>query len=65
MNALGMIESNSIAAGIATVDIMLKTASVELLLAQPVCPGKYIIIVKGAVAAVTSSVEKGREQCVD
>jgi microcompartment protein CcmL/EutN len=65
MNALGMIETNSISAGMATADVMLKTASVELLLAQPVCPGKYIIIIKGTVAAVTSSVEQGRDECAE
>lgn len=62
MNALGMIEVNSIAAGIDSGDAMLKIAGVELVQAQPVCAGKYIIIVRGAVAEVTSSVEAGRQQ---
>ncbi len=60
MNALGMIETNSIPAGIEAGDAMLKAASVSLVSAQAVCAGKYIVIVSGDVAAVKSSVEAGR-----
>jgi microcompartment protein CcmL/EutN len=59
MDALGMIELNSVAAGIEVVDIMLKTAAVKLVNAQPVCCGKYVIMVQGGVAAVKSSVDAG------
>jgi microcompartment protein CcmL/EutN len=59
MDALGMIEVNSIAAGIDAGDAMLKTASVTLINAQPVCCGKYIVMVQGKVAEVKSSVESG------
>jgi microcompartment protein CcmL/EutN len=61
MDALGMIELNSIAAGIEAGDQMLKTADVKLITAQPVCPGKYIVMVQGSVAAVKSSVDAGRQ----
>lgn len=60
MNALGMIETNSIPLGIDAGDAMLKAASVELVSAQPVCAGKYIVIVTGEVAAVKASVEAGK-----
>lgn len=42
-----------------TADTMLKAANVELLLATPICPGKYIIIITGNVGAVKSSVNAG------
>ena len=61
MDALGMIEVNSIAVGIEVGDVMLKTAGVELASAQPVCCGKYILMVRGGVAEVRSSVEAGLE----
>jgi len=61
MQALGIIETNSIAVGIAAGDAMLKTAHVDLISAQLVCAGKYIIIIKGDVAAVKASIEKGRQ----
>ena len=60
MNALGMIETNSIPLGINAGDAMLKAATVELVAAQPVCAGKYIVIVTGEVAAVRESVDAGK-----
>ena len=60
MNALGMIETNSIPVGVNAGDAMLKAAAVELVAAQPVCAGKYIVIVTGEVAAVTESVAAGK-----
>lgn len=55
-----MIEVNSIAAGIEAGDEMLKSAAVSLVSAQPVCSGKYIVIVRGGVSEVKSSVEAGK-----
>ena len=60
MNALGMIETNAIPVGVNAGDAMLKAATVELVAAQPVCAGKYIVIVTGEVAAVKESVEAGK-----
>lgn len=61
MNALGMIETNSIPAGIEAGDAMMKAADVALVSAQTVCAGKYIVIVTGDVAAVKASVSSGVE----
>ena len=61
MNALGMIETNSIPLGVNAADAMLKAASVELITAQPVCAGKFIAMVAGDVAAVRESVAAGCE----
>ena len=60
MNALGMIETNSIPVGVNAGDAMLKAATVKLVAAQPVCAGKYIVIVTGEVAAVNESVAAGK-----
>jgi len=60
VDALGMIEVNSIAVGVEAGDAMLKAADVSLVSAQPVCAGKYIVMVQGAVAAVKSAVDAGR-----
>ena len=59
VNAIGLVELSSIALGHEVEDTMLKTASVELLVARTICSGKYIVVVAGDVAAVTSSVEAG------
>lgn len=57
--AIGMIEFTSIARGIYAADQMVKTAEVEIVTAGSVCPGKYIAIVEGDVAAVNDSVSVG------
>lgn len=62
MDTLGILEVNSIPAGIESGDSMLKAAMVELVGAQSVCAGKYIVIVTGSVSAVKSAVEAGVEK---
>ncbi len=59
MRAIGLVELKSIPVGIQTADEMLKAAEVEIVTASPVCPGKYIIIITGDVAAVKSAVNAG------
>ena len=59
MNAIGIVELSSMAKGIEVWDAMLKATSVELVTATTLCPGKYMILIKGDVAAVTTSVETG------
>lgn len=69
LEAIGLVELNSIARGIDAADAMLKTAEVDLITSTPVCPGKYFVLVHGDVAAVESSVnagiKKGGECVVD
>lgn len=60
--ALGMLEFNSIAAGIEIADLTVKAAQIKLLQAQPVCPGKYVAMFYGDVASVKSAVETAREK---
>ena len=59
MRAIGMVEFNSIARGIFVADQMVKISDVEIATAAPTCPGKYIAIVYGDVAAVEASVKIG------
>jgi len=58
--AIGMIEFKTVSAGITAADQMVKTAEVEILEAQTVCPGKYIAIVAGELSAVKAAVERAR-----
>ena len=58
--AIGMIEFKTVAAGITAADQMLKTADVELLEAQTVCPGKYIALIAGDLSAVNAAVERAK-----
>ncbi|WP_299734171.1 BMC domain-containing protein [uncultured Endozoicomonas sp.] len=59
--ALGLLEFTSIAKGMEAADAMTKAADVRLEEAKTICPGKYLIIVSGDVAAVKASVEVGED----
>jgi len=61
MNCIGMLEYKSISAGVEACDAALKAADVSLLYSMPVCAGKYIILFRGEVGAVKSSVETASE----
>jgi microcompartment protein CcmL/EutN len=58
-NSIGLIELTSIAAGFETCDAMLKAAGVSLVLSRSICSGKYMVMVRGDVAAVGASVAAG------
>ena len=55
--SIGMIEYTTVSTGIQAADTLVKTANVEILEAQVVCPGKYIAIISGELSAVKASVE--------
>lgn len=59
--SIGMIEYKTVSAGITAADRMVKTAAVELLEAQTVCPGKYIALIAGELSAVKAAVEAARQ----
>ncbi|MCM8710018.1 BMC domain-containing protein [Clostridium sp. SYSU_GA19001] len=58
--AIGMIEYKTVASGITATDKMVKTAEVEILQAQTVCPGKYIVLLSGKLSAVKAAIESGK-----
>jgi microcompartment protein CcmL/EutN len=58
-DSLGLIELTSIAAGFQTADAMLKASAVDLVLARSICSGKYMVMVRGDVAAVEAAVAAG------
>lgn len=60
METIGFLELNSIAKGIETADIVLKTAAVDLIFSRAGCPGKYYLLFTGEVAAVQASIDAGR-----
>ena len=60
--SLGILEYRSIASGMKAADAVLKTAEVDLMFAKPVCPGKYIVGIKGSLSAVRAAMEKGKSE---
>jgi microcompartment protein CcmL/EutN len=61
-NSIGLLELTSIAAGYLACDAMLKASDVELVLSRSICSGKYMIMVRGDVAAVEAAVSAGIRQ---
>lgn len=68
-SAIAMVEFSGIAKGMEVTDLMLKSAEVTLLMGKTVCPGKYVVMVGGDVAAAQRAlqvgIEKGGVQVVD
>jgi len=60
-DAIGFLEFSSIAKGMEAADAALKAAAVRLAFARPCCPGKYVVLFGGEVAAVRSALEAGLE----
>lgn len=61
--AIGMVEYQTVPTGILAADILIKTAEVDVLQAQTVCPGKYIVLISGELSAVNAAIEASRVQC--
>ena len=67
--AIGMVEFKTVSSGMRAADRMVKTADVELLQADTVCPGKFLALISGVLRAVNSAVEAAansdKEQLID
>ncbi len=60
--AVGVIELKSIAKGVEAADAALKSAGITLVSAHPACPGKFEIVLTGAIADVTAAADHVRER---
>jgi Carbon dioxide concentrating mechanism/carboxysome shell protein len=58
--AIGMVEYKTVSKGMLAADAMLKAAEVDIIEAQTVCPGKYIILLSGELSAINASVDTAR-----
>lgn len=55
--AIGVIELKSIPKGVEAADAALKSAGIEMVSAHPSCPGKYEIVLTGAISDVGVAVD--------
>ena len=65
--AIGMVEYKTVASGVVAADAMVKTSEVDIIEAQTVCPGKYIVIISGDLSAVRAAVDNAKnlhEMCI-
>ncbi|MGB5824260.1 MAG: BMC domain-containing protein, partial [Proteocatella sp.] len=60
--AIGMVEYLTVSTGVQAADLILKTAETEIIEAQTVCPGKYIVLFSGDLSAVNASIEASRSK---
>lgn len=60
--AIGMVEYKTVSTGIKAADLIVKTADVELIQAQTVCPGKFIILFSGELSAVRVCVDAAEKE---
>lgn len=58
--AIGVLELCSIARGLEVADAILKESSIELLFAESVQPGKFVMLFTGSVHDLTSAMARGR-----
>jgi microcompartment protein CcmL/EutN len=59
--SLAVLECETIHQGMETVDAMAKEARIEILAADPIPPGRFLILVAGPVGEVESSYRRGVE----
>lgn len=58
--SIGMIEYKTVSSGVLAADLMVKTAEVDVIEAETVCPGKYIAIISGELSAVRAAVDNAK-----
>ncbi|MCA9056414.1 MAG: BMC domain-containing protein, partial [Planctomycetaceae bacterium] len=58
-NAIGIVETSSIARGFKIADTVLKTANVRMVVNRTICPGKYMVLFGGEIDDVSAAVEAG------
>ncbi|MFO0596181.1 MAG: BMC domain-containing protein [Myxococcaceae bacterium] len=57
--ALGLLELESLARGVVVADAIVKQAAVQIAIAEPVTPGKYLLVFAGGEAEVQESFRAG------
>jgi microcompartment protein CcmL/EutN len=57
--SLALVEYRTVTAGITAADKMVKSAAVEILQAQTVCPGKYLVMLCGKLSSLKAALEQG------
>ena len=63
--SIGMVEYQTVSAGMTAADLMVKTAGVEILQSSVVCPGKYITLIGGELSAVRASIDAAKSRFGD
>lgn len=65
MISIGVVEISNVVKGYVACDGILKTVAVQMVMAQPVCPGKFVMIFGGSVSSVTTACEYAKNYFSD
>jgi microcompartment protein CcmL/EutN len=60
--SIGLVEFQTVSSGITAADAMAKAADIDIIEAQTVCPGKYIVLFSGKLSAVKAAIEVGTQK---
>ena len=63
--ALAMVEYKTVSSGMTACDLMVKTAEVDIVEAKTVCPGKYLVLISGALSSVRAAVDAAKVRYPD
>ena len=55
--AIGMVEYTTVSSGMQAADTIVKTSHVEIIEAETVCPGKYMVLFAGDLSAVKAALD--------
>ncbi len=58
--AIGLVEFKTVSSGVYAADTMVKTAEVDIIQAETVCPGKYFVLIEGDLSAVRAAVDAAK-----
>ncbi len=61
-SSIGLFEFYSISDGLKMTDIVLKSSNVQIHRNEIICPGKYALLVKGELKAVSNAVTRARDE---
>lgn len=62
LKAIGIIEIKTISKGYVISDSILDSVSVEIIMAQPICPGKFVLIIAGGIAEMENAVSYANKE---
>lgn len=60
--AIGMLEYKTVSKGMYVADQILKLASINLLQASVVCPGKYIVLFQGELSSIDACISYAKQE---
>jgi len=60
--AVGFLEFTSVGSGIKTAYLILKNTSIDIIMASPNCPGKYMVLFTGEVSSVKTAIDMAENE---